>query len=824
MSPFGVRPLAAFVIAFILGLIFSRVFNPPYLPTLIIVLITSLLPAALAWRKITIAYLPALPAAFFLGTLSLLPLLNSTSGEALISKIDGATVRGEGVIAKMPRVRTGGSSFVVELERVCRAEATECLDETAWEEVSGRVRLRVRASEPGQFTKFNRGDTVRFFSRLKKPRNFGNPGGFDYEWWLKRRGVVATGSVEDGLVITTKKAQGSSAFFGGLRQIASRHIESAGVKNPGLLKALLLGERGAVDKETSEEFIRAGCAHLLAISGLHVGFVAWFFYVITLWVAKRSERLMLAINVRKLSAFLALAPVFLYGAIAGFPVSTQRAVIMVAAFVATLLIGRVRDLYNTLALAALIVLVIHPGALWDASFQLSFTAVLAIIYLTPRLGEYFDEEAKEKTRAGMITLRLRQMLFATAAATLGTMPLLAMHFNRVSLAAFASNIATVPITTFLTVPLALVSILALAVSNTLANILIRLADASLTLTSKLVKFFSDLPYSSLWVSTPTYLEAALFYLALVVTGYYLKRSNPKAALGVVFAVTIIFVGAYAFRGYLVSDTGELKVTYLSVGQGDSALVEIPSISNEPVKRMLIDGGGFLGTEFDTGRNIVAPYLWKRKIRQIEYVVLSHPQRDHMGGLAFIIDNFGPREFWWSGRGELGKDLKKALEDSGTDVLVVDSLSTKREINGVKVEFLGPDASVADIAMTERRDVNDQSVVMRLLYGKRSFIFTGDISSEVEKRLSTKDAVRADVLKVSHHGSRYSSSEGFIKDVSPSVAVVSAGYNNPFGFPHESTLERLKARAVETYRTDIHGAVRVSTDGTSLEVGTYLTPR
>jgi competence protein ComEC len=239
--------------------------------------------------------------------------------------------------------------------------------------------------------------------------------------------------------------------------------------------------------------------------------------------------------------------------------------------------------------------------------------------------------------------------------------------------------------------------------------------------------------------------------------------------------------------------------------------------------MLIDGGGFSSTTFDSGKDIIAPFLWHRKITRIDYLVLSHPQRDHMKGLRFIAENFSPKELWWGGAGRISKELRLVLEEKRIKVKGLDSRSPAQVIAGVKLGFLAPPVFTEGAVL----DVNDSSLVLRLEYGKRRFLFTGDVAEAGEVSLMSNydiDELRADVLKAPHHGSRYSSSRGFLRRVAPKVVVISSGRGNSFGFPYVQTLERYREQGVDIYRTDSGGAIFVTTDGTSLDITSHLTAR
>lgn len=657
------------------------------------------------------------------------------------------------------------------------------------------------------------GDRVRLLAMLGEPNTFGNPGEFDYRLWLKRRGVLVTGYVKsEKLIERIEEGGGPFAFIHRARMGIARFIDTSGAAYPEPLKALVISGQGGIDRVLREAFAATGTSHILSISGLHVGMVAAFSYWAALFFFRRSEKALLAFNAKRAAVIMAAVPAVVYALLAGLPVATQRSVIMTLAFIASFAIGRGKDHLNTLSLAGLVILALSPGSVWDVSFQLSFAAMASIIILVPRfnelLGRYLEvsSEGKDKGPKKAVLMffkkRVLPLILVTLAAGAGTSPVLAYYFHRVSLAGLAANLVAVPLAG-VAVPSLLVSSALIPFSETLAWVLLFPADMAFSLIARAVAFFASIPYASLWISPPSLHEAVLYYL-LVFSAANIGKA--RLYLYAAPASAILLIGLP-----LAQDLRErpdvLRITYLSVGQGDSALVELPG-----GKTMLIDGGGTNNPDFDTGERVVAPFLRSKGVERIDYMVLSHAQQDHMGGLLFIARNMDVGEFWWNGEGSLGR-LGTALEENGVVKKVVNSSTGKKAAGYAEVEFLNH--SIGSF------DTNDNSLVFKVSYGERSFLFSGDIGEKAEKLIAS-EKVAADVLKAPHHGSKYSSSAGFLSAVRPSVVVVSAGRLNSFGFPHAEALERYEAAGAELMRTDTMGAVVIETDGRSLRKKGYLT--
>ncbi len=809
-------PLVPVVLAFASGILISG-WHVVASPVSYIVFASSFLPLVFCrLRRVRFSFLLAVPPFIALGMIFMQPYSNPSFPPAHIvnhvremSPVDdqiGTQV--DGMLLYAPEAAGDRTRLLIEAQSVLRNER--------WEGVSGKILLTVQGRVEGIAS----GDSVRFFGRLREPTSFGNPGEFDYKRWLNRQGLFVTGFVKSPSFISIKKRGAADRWlrFGPeeMRGAIRSFIERSGARHKEPLKALIIGEQRGIEKPVRDAFSATSTTHVLSISGLHVGIVAVFAYAFFLTLTKRSEQAALAFNLRKAAALFTIMPVIAYGILAGFPVPAQRAVIMACAFALCFTLDRGKDFFNTLALSAMIVLIISPYALWDVSFQLTYAAMFSLAYLVPRFTSIIRDvlpgmyDAKGVSAGGSLAdawqraffSKIVPLILATLAAGLGTAPIIAWHFHKAAMVGATANLVVVPLTS-LTVPLLIISSALLPLSDTLARLPLYAADATFDWAFKAAELFASLPYASVWTKAPS-LPWIIGFYGFVFSAANLPRRRFVLAGGISAALLIV-MSAYPLL--IDRATGEMRVTFLSVGQGDSALIEFPD-----GKTMLVDGGGGRNPEFDVGEKIVAPFLLDRSIRKLDYIVLSHAQLDHMGGLRFIVENFDVGEFWWNGLGDLGL-LGTELEERGVKVVEV---SAPREISHGKafVNLIHP-SGAHDL------DVNEMSVVLKAGYGGCSVLFTGDIGWKTEEML-LKDDIRASVLKVPHHGGRYSSSAGFIDRVRPSVAVVSVRRYNQFGHPHAQTLERYELAGARILRTDRDGAVQVAADGGPCGVSGYLT--
>jgi len=659
--------------------------------------------------------------------------------------------------------------------------------------VSTRVGPRVRY-----------GDQITISGRLARPPPAGNPGEFSYRDYLAAQGIQVQLFTRPGAGarITGRRLLNPAAQVAySLRARIAAFFQHAMPGMPGaLLASLLLGDDGAVPDEVRESFRSAGLLHVLVVSGAQVGLVAGS----VLWFVR-----MVGLN-QSAGALVAGTAVIFFALMAGWVPSVARATIMTLAGLAAILVGRERDLYAALAAAALALLVSSPLLLFDAGFQLSFAATWALIYVAPALSE----------RLTALPRALRTLVALTVAAQLSVMPILAVHFAQVSLAGFVSNLLVIPLVAVL-VPVGflcgIAGVTIPPIGNFLAALLVPLVNA----VAFAATFFAQLPGATVDVRPPSLIVVGLSYLTLIAATEFLRRGvRPRpAAFRIAFAGVISTLLWLQVAAALAPD--RLVMTFLDVGQGDAIVIRAPS-----GRVMMIDGGGEIeGHEshksgYDIGVRRVIPALRRIGIRQIDVLMLSHPHEDHAGGLVAVAENFRVGVMLDSGYPHPAPSYPHLLHVVEAHRIPYRLARRGMHIDlagGVKALVLHPEEPLIHGSGS---DVNLNSVVVRLMYGEVSALFTGDIEGLIEGKLvDGGDELRSTVLKVAHHGSRTSSRPEFLDAVSPQVAVISVGSWNPFGHPHAVTLDALSAVGARIYRTDRHGAVTVESDGRTLWVRT-----
>ena len=653
--------------------------------------------------------------------------------------------------------------------------------------VPGRARMEVAGTAPpagaGRFDVAD-GDRVSVWATLQPPRGFGNPGSFDVAAHARRQGVHAFGYCKSGRLITVR----GPGDVGWLRAAASRvrrwargAFERYMLAGPeqGLARAMVLGDRTGVDDETSDAFRVAGTYHILAISGAQVALVAG---ILAALLARVSDGVVVP-------AFVIPLTLAFYAQLVGGDAPVVRAAVMAG----VLVVGRALDLdgdvANLLGLAALVLLVHRPSSIADVGFQLSFGATLGILLLTPVLVE----------RLPALPLRLELALAASLAAQIAITPLLVFHFNRLAPAALILNLAAVP----LSAAVLLTGVLVLAAALVLPGLAPFMGNVAWIAAHALLVSGEPGRWPILDVRAPA---PGVWAAAAYLTGVtFLCRRRARPAIPFLSAgVALLILGPGA-----VAD-GRLALTVLDVGQGDALVLRSPR-----GRVWLVDAGGGFDSRFDLGEAVVGPYLWSQGLRSVEGMIVTHAHPDHVGGVPFLVWSFGVGEVWEgvAPRHDRGyQAMNAALKDAQVGRRTV-CRGVGTAWDGVTMRVVWPRPANPPPWSTR----NDDSVVLDVGLGAVHFLLAGDIEEGAESRLGPSHAA---VLKVPHHGSRSSSSPGFVAAVAPRVAIVSAGHRNRFGHPHPAVIDRLVRAGARLYRTDQDGAVTVSTDGKSIWVRAF----
>ena len=712
------------------------------------------------------------------------------------------------------------------------------------------------------------GDEVSVVAQAKRPPFFRDEGAFDRRAYLATQGIDLVATLRSAELIERVSAAPLSAasMLARVRYRLRGEIDElfdGRPEVPAVLRAILLGDRSFVDREEAVAFQKTGVFHVLVVAGLHVGALAFFLY----WIGRK-----LRLSRTATMAFT-LTALFTYVAVIEQRPPVLRAALMASIVVLGGFFYRRLDVLNSAAIAALILLVAHPLALRDSSFQLTFLAIgciagLAAPWLERNVQPYaralrgwrdVTRDAAHEPRAAQFridlrsaaswlfarlpraiatpaenvfvgglgfTLRAWELMVLTLALQIGMLSLMARDFHRITLAAPFVKLAAVPLTGVI-VPLGFLTLSSALLFPALAKMLaVPLAGITLALL-RIVHWFAHLPRWSYRIPGPhLWLVIAFFTFALLLAANlrFANRWQRKIVPGLGGGLLACSLVIASFPFSPAWSAGKLELSVLDVGQGDSLFVVSPG-----GRTLLIDGGGAFGgfggqaiRGIDPGEEAVSPYLWSRGFQKLDVVALTHAHQDHLGGLSAILENFRVGQLW------IGREVRSAalarLEQLAKDKNIAIEHETRANhfaFDGAQGEIFWPQTSAADSSSAAK---NDDSLVLRLRYQERAILLSGDAEKEAESEMlaeNSEDELRAEVLKIGHHGGRNSTTPDFLAAVKPRLGIISVGEDNAYGHPHAELLERLANAGVRVLRTDRDGAVHILMDGKGLEVKCFV---
>ncbi len=633
-----------------------------------------------------------------------------------------------------------------------------------------RVPDRVRVSWYNTQAAPRLGDVWQLVLRLKSPRGSSNPGVFDYESWLFRERIGAVGYVVNGKrnrLLQTRTAGAidryRQSFVDRLQQLLPDRRAAS------VIAAISVGARHLVTREQWARYAKTGTSHLMAISGLHVGLAAAVAYVGTLFLLGCLRR---RGNNRDVAVCMSLLTAAGYALISGLAVPALRATLMLAMIAAVLLRRRVPRPSLILCAACLVIVVLDPLATMAPGFKLSFTAVGLLLWLANRLAHPAAAPGLLRPVSALRSLWTMQLVLL-----LGLLPLTVLTFHRIAIVAPLINLLAVPLFSFLTVPLVFVGVVCGGPLQPLGDAALHAAAASIELLEWLIRQSELLPYADL--PTAVVGRGAWLYLLLPLAWVVAPPGWPGRYVAWLAALALVL---YRPDG---PGTGCADVTVLDVGQGMAVVVQ----TQEHV--MVFDAGPAFFSGSNMGDRVVRPYLAGRGIEHIDKLVVSHADIDHAGGAQALLSALVVNEVI----------AGEPISSIGVEVRACVS-GMQWQWDGVFFQFLHPE-------IEGLREGNDASCVLLIATGAYRVLLTGDIEAPAERRLLREHRLpRVDVVTVPHHGSRTSSTRSFVAALSPSIAIVSAGYGNRWGFPKDDVVERWRHAGADVLQTATSGAIGV----------------
>ena len=752
--------------------------------------------------------------ALFSGGLHFSSSLPPTDEHSLCYYNDTGIVEIQGMVVEEPEIR----------DRYCLLtfSAGEIIVDGARKEILGKALVRVP-----RYPTYHYGDVLKITGKLQTPPQLED---FDYKTYLERQGIYSVIYYPGVKLLDRGQGLKPLQWIYAARERLSASLARALPEPQGsLAQAILLGLRGNIPDSLYQAFSRTGTAHLLAISGLHVGIITAMLLSFGILVFGRQ---------RSLYIWLALGLIWFYALLAGMRPPIIRAVTMGSLFLIAEYLGRQRSAIIALAFAAAVMVGIQPHVLWSVSFQLSFSAMTGLILLFPHFQEWgrkrvaavFGDKEPLLTAGSIIT----DVFAASLATIVAVWPLIAYNFGIVSLVALPATFFSLPALPFIIVTASLVAFAGLF-ALLAAQILGWLAWLFLSYLVFLVQGFDALPYSSLEVTTISTWHIWGYYVILAGVTASLNHRNQladffsrltsrmrKAAEDIPkprrsfsakwLALPLLVVAILVWSVALTAPDDKLHVNFLNVGQGDAILIQTPDGQN-----ILIDGGPD-SQQINLELSKKLPF-WDRTI---DLVVCTQPQADHVTGLVEVLHRYKVKQVLDPGvsyNSSIYREWLRLVEEKGIEYNIARAGQDIDLGTGIRMEIVNPPQKFFQGTSC---DIDNNGVVLKLIWNKVSFLFTADIREEAELELILQRAnLRSTVLKASHHGSMTSTIPQFLVAADPEVAVISAGADNPFGHPSCEVVERLIDRVGEdnVYRTDEDGTIELTTDGERLWVKT-----
>ncbi len=623
-----------------------------------------------------------------------------------------------------------------------------------------------------------------------------NPGEFDYGKYLLLNdihGIVSVNGLQNIKIGAYVEGSLLRSWTYRVQQTLYRILDSLhSPRHAGFLKGIIFGYRSEIPPDVKQSFMDTGTIHILAVSGSNVAFVAFMFF--SLFGFLRLPR--------KALGGVTVLGLLAYMLITGSSPSVVRATIMAIVLLCGSLVERKTDIYNSISIAALILLVWNSNTLFDVGFQLSFSAVVSIVYFYPKL-EFLIKKIPDRFEEIKVFDTTMKLFAVSLAAQLGTIPFTAYYFNRISVVSFLANIPVVPISGLNTF-IGFAEVLSFPVCRWIAGLFAAANDFLIWFLLGFVKHAASVPfaYVEAW-SLSTFVILGYYVLLFGVFNIHQPRVRAQFAIWV-----LILTNSISISELWYSMHPKLNVSIIDVGQGDAILLEFPD-----GKRMLIDAGP-LSQRYNAGERIIAPFLKRKGITRLEYFLITHSHSDHLGGArallrSMMVDTIVMSPF--RGSSYQVRSVLQAAEEKNVGQKVLRAGNQITLDPRIRVYCLYPEVGAAKI-----KNLNNSSIVLKVVYGCSSILLVGDAEAVDENKMVHRydDFLMSDILKVGHHGSHSSTSEEFLNIVHPQKALVSVGIHNRFSHPSPITMQRLAAHSIEINRTDKKGAIIFESDGSA----------
>ena len=676
------------------------------------------------------------------------------------------------------------------------------------------------------------GDRISFRSNIRTPINRGNPGEYDWEIDCKSEGIAWLVNVRGPQSLVVVEAGWPfypSALLSRLRQAMSSFIE----KNSGTLfndveasairaihKGIILGDRAEISSDLNKAFSNSGLVHMLSASGSHVTIVAAMTFFVIKTLVRIAPNIMLWVPLPKIAAFFCIPAVSVYCLLVGLKPPAMRAGIVGVTLAMAFITERRWDSLNSLAFSAIVILLFYPLSIFTPSFQLSFAAVAGILLIVQsslfRPGSWSGKDLETHPNRGLAKKReksflsidvlkrpLMSLVVSSLAATMAITPLIIHIFHSIPIYSIPANLVS-DFALTLGLSIGLLSTLIGVASPTIGQWLMVPADFFVWLVIKIAVLTAKLPGATLKIPNLGYFGLLLSCITTCVTFYFIMKPKRSGAF-VVVSSWMILVAALMIGQFIQNNSDKLRIVFLNVGNGDSAYIKAPGATG-----LFIDMGPKT-PYFDTGQSIITPFLLWQAVHQLDGIIVSHAESDHMGGALTTMRNFSTGKLFINSLGdslESVRELASFAGSHGVQIAPANASINRIPIGEASITFLHPDPTFIG------KKLNDMSAVTRLDYRNFSVLFTGDLEKEGERELINSGAtLKSTILKIPHHGGKTSAtSQRLLSMILPKIGVLSADYPPRGGLPNLDVLNRLNDVGAELFWTGRDGSIAIETDG------------
>lgn len=630
------------------------------------------------------------------------------------------------------------------------------------------------------------GDVVEVDTRIYEFPEQRNPHQFDYGEWLNLQGISAHGELQNILRIE----EGYWFSFGNAREHILKDIDQLfEEEQASFAKAILLGYKDDLSPEAKQEFSRAGLSHIMAVSGLHVGFIVAPFWLLIpfLWSSKKGKWLGLI----GLTVLL-----ILYAGITGFSPSVSRASLMAWLLTYGRLFHKTRNSINLTAVAAIILLMINPNQLFDAGFQLSFGAVFTILFVMPEAQRIIPQKHQFTWTGTFLTI-----ILVSIVVQIGLFPILIEYFGEFSIVGPISNALVIPLLSIV-VPFGLGIVVLYSSIPQLFEILAIPIELLMKWIQGVATFTGGSSFSYISVSEISFFVFLIWLLAiLLIASIRIPNVRWKMVIGLLLGVNLLLIEN------VMNDTDPktLDITFLDIGQGDAIHIKTPND-----KHLLVDAGRW-SPGGNSGEEVILPYLEESGINRLDGIVLSHPHADHIGGIIDIIETI-PVDTIYQTRADYDSNLyqtyMKLAEEHRIPIQYPIAGDLVNIDPAIRLFIIGPNSG------SESSNINNHSLAFKVVYGETSALFSGDAEAEQELRLANMygDFLKSNLYKVGHHASNTSSSRLFLDAIQPGISVASLAFENRFRHPGAEAVTRLHQFSKTQNYTSLSGAIKYVSDG------------